>query len=154
MKNLSQLTEEFQGYCEREKLPQYSADELIHEEISERQRSYISDFIMRWERACELEPPRIVTSGREDHDDDGYGGSYTRYHVCEVPLDWSDEKIAEWVRDHFPAYHCEHAHDCCGHYYPSSATWARADVRSIYRGPDDDHVPLTILVSQGYHQNV
>lgn len=42
---------EFSAYCAEQGLPEASADELIHGDLSEAQRRYISDFIIRWEAA-------------------------------------------------------------------------------------------------------
>jgi len=43
------LYEEFQAWCDIQGLPQMSAEELLHEDITSEQRKYLSDFIHRWE---------------------------------------------------------------------------------------------------------
>lgn len=161
METLDQLTTELRGYCDREGLPQQCAQELLHEHYdNEKRRNYFQDFIDRWDRAEALEPPRRIGGFKEDgNNDDGYGDTFTKYHVCEVPFDWTDEQIDEWVRGHFYVYRCEHEYDCCGNYYPSSAEWARADVQARYRqycreDEGEKQRPLTILVTQGWAQNV
>ena len=43
------LTAEFQAYLMQQGLPQYSADELLHEELTDEQRRYVSQFILTWD---------------------------------------------------------------------------------------------------------
>jgi hypothetical protein len=55
------LTAEYQAWCEREGVPQWSADELLHASycpeseggvvLSAEQRAYVNGFIQRWEKA-------------------------------------------------------------------------------------------------------
>lgn len=40
---------EFGRWCEREHLPDMSADELLHEDITVEQRKWLTDFSQRWE---------------------------------------------------------------------------------------------------------
>lgn len=42
------LSAELAAWCSKEKLPYWSADELIHEDITGEQRKYLSAFIVRW----------------------------------------------------------------------------------------------------------
>lgn len=53
------LEREFSAYVAQERLPEGSADELIHGDLSEPQRRFISDFIRRWE-AAEAEEARLA----------------------------------------------------------------------------------------------
>lgn len=43
------LCEELKNFCEEEKLPHISADELLFEDITNEQRRWLSDFVRRWE---------------------------------------------------------------------------------------------------------
>lgn len=76
---------------------------------------------------------------------DEHGGRYVLLHAVSWPsatlgsLDANDQ--VEQLRHAFPAIHCQHAHDCCGHYYPSSP--------KITRLPSGRY-----LVSQAWNQNV
>ena len=45
------LCDEFQTWCDAQGLPEMSADELLYNDITSEQRSYISDFIHRWDAA-------------------------------------------------------------------------------------------------------
>lgn len=40
---------EYQEYLRVEGLGQFSAEEMLHEQITDRQRAWISDFLIRWE---------------------------------------------------------------------------------------------------------
>lgn len=44
-----ELCAEYQQWCEQQKLPAMSADELIFEKITDAQRAYVSAFVRRWE---------------------------------------------------------------------------------------------------------
>lgn len=37
----------------------------------------------------------------------------------------TDKFIEEYVEERFPAEHCQHAHDCCGHWYANTASFRR-----------------------------
>lgn len=57
------------------------------------------------------------------HDTHGVDGDeFTRYHVLNVPADWSEDDVRAWADEEFPARRCQHAHDCCGHFYPRKAS--------------------------------
>lgn len=45
------LSNRLMNYCKRESLPYLSADELIHEDITQAQRKWLSQFILEWEEA-------------------------------------------------------------------------------------------------------
>jgi hypothetical protein len=45
----TQLTEALNDWLTKNGLPHYSADELLHEELTDAQRSWITDFIIAWE---------------------------------------------------------------------------------------------------------
>lgn len=47
--NEADLCDEYQKWCEAQGLPLYSADELLHEDITPDQRKWLSDFCLRWE---------------------------------------------------------------------------------------------------------
>ena len=49
----------------------------------------------------------------------------------------------EWVTGNFPGEHCQHTHDCCGHWYARTGTLVETD--DVYD---------TSVVSQVYIQNV
>lgn len=54
---LDQLINEFQTFCSENNLPQMSADELFHEKyevLTQEQKTYILDFISRWEEEEEV----------------------------------------------------------------------------------------------------
>lgn len=91
---------------------------------------------------------KIITTSQTEDEDDGYGGGYTRYIIAEVPKGLTDEQIAELVREEFPGTRCEHEHDCCGHYYASTATWMRGQLGWNPEGSS------TVLIEQGWSQNV
>jgi hypothetical protein len=55
METEAQLCAEFQQWCDNQKLPQMSADELLHEDITSEQRKYLTAFIDRWEAMLERE---------------------------------------------------------------------------------------------------
>jgi hypothetical protein len=48
-----QFCDEYQAYLTAQGLPQMSADELLHEELTAEQRHRISDFYARWESILE-----------------------------------------------------------------------------------------------------
>lgn len=43
------LCKEYQDWVDAQGLPQFSADELICEDLTAEQRKYVSEFIERWE---------------------------------------------------------------------------------------------------------
>lgn len=45
---LAPLSAELEAYCQHEGLPLRCAEELLHEELTDRQRHWISDFVTRW----------------------------------------------------------------------------------------------------------
>jgi hypothetical protein len=49
MTDLDSLTAEYQSWLDNEGLPQLSADELLSEDLTPKQREYVSDFLRRWE---------------------------------------------------------------------------------------------------------
>lgn len=55
-----QLYEEFKSYCEAEKLPWVSADELLHEDLTEDQRKWVSAFVLRWDAALGSRHARLI----------------------------------------------------------------------------------------------
>lgn len=158
---LEKLEDQLKQYIRQEGLPELGVYQLLRGgvvDLTAEQQLALQDFEEQRDRALALEPPRIIDHFHEEHDDDGSGGSYTQYIVCEVPFQWSDEQIGEWVREEFPARHCQHEHDCCGQYYPGNAEWAKADVdawrRPLREQDGDEQPPLKLLVCQGYSQNV
>lgn len=48
VETLATLTEEYQAELTKRGLPQESADELLHHDLSEADRRYVSDFYERW----------------------------------------------------------------------------------------------------------
>lgn len=72
---------------------------------------------------------------REMHEN---GEGYTRYEVIAAP---GMQAARKWVEQWRPARHCQHGHDCCGHYYPTAA--------DVYRVGRERFV-----VVQRYYQNV
>ncbi len=62
------LIEEYQAELAKRGLPQMSADELLHEELSDEDRSYVSGFFNRWsaleeEERCFAEAEREAYAG-------------------------------------------------------------------------------------------
>lgn len=55
LETIDQLTTEYQDWCARNGLPQISADELLHETLTDEQRRYVSEFLIRWDEAAERE---------------------------------------------------------------------------------------------------
>lgn len=49
MNTLTSLTAEYQAKLTAFGLPQLSADELLHEDLTAEQRAYVSDFYNRWQ---------------------------------------------------------------------------------------------------------
>lgn len=48
------------------------------------------------------------------------GESYTMLTVFEASPGMCDKYVQESVDREFPVWRCQHAHDCCGHFYPST----------------------------------
>lgn len=49
------LCSEYRSWCSAQGLPQMSADELLHEDLTDAQRSYVSGFIQKWSWAVGAE---------------------------------------------------------------------------------------------------
>lgn len=82
-----------------------------------------------------------------ESDFEEYGcGHYTQHIICTVPKAATDQEVGEWVRSCYPSTRCHHEHDCCGHYYASTATWSPTQFK--------DNGTRTILVRQSWSQNV
>jgi hypothetical protein len=62
---------ELKMFCEQEKLPHLSACELIHEDLTDEQRRYVSNYIIRWD-AMEAAEQRAECK-RNGHRDTGRG---------------------------------------------------------------------------------
>lgn len=55
MTNISQLAIDFAAWTAEQGLPQVDAMELLAEDITDYQRSWLTDFVERWELAAEAE---------------------------------------------------------------------------------------------------
>lgn len=51
---------EFVAYCTQQGLPEMSAEELIHEDLTPEQRQWVSDFIVRWNVEVEGQDPEDI----------------------------------------------------------------------------------------------
>lgn len=52
----------------------------------------------------------------------------------------TDKQVAEYMEERYGREHCQHAHDCCGHWYASSADYKRHGV--------------LVVLKQFYYQNI
>lgn len=75
------------------------------------------------------------------------GDAFTRYRLWSVPSDWSYGDVSAWAHEEFPAQRCQHAHDCCGHYYPRKARI------TVVSGEEATNVAV-IMVRQRYVANI
>lgn len=82
---------------------------------------------------------------------DHYGGNVVRVTGWFAPEWWTREDIENVVAQRFPAEHCTHEHDCCGHYYPYAGRVI--DVVEYVRDDNDSPAHL-VLVRINYVQNV
>lgn len=62
---LNELSAELEAYCEAQRLPYLSADEMLHYlTLDEDQRRWLSDFVLRWD-AEEKRGRKLYECGRE-----------------------------------------------------------------------------------------
>ena len=84
--------------------------------------------------------PTLITRWTHEQDE---GTEYTVWTVLQVPTDWTDDIMAEYVADRFAGERCEHEHDCCGHFYGRPGFWSWHDARAGFA-----------LVSQTFYKNI
>lgn len=80
------------------------------------EQDWLGYFVTSWD----LQPKTLGTLQVGDDDDGGYDQLSARL----VPAAWKAEEIQKWVDLTYPAQHCQHSYDCCGHTYGGRGRWA------------------------------
>jgi uncharacterized Ntn-hydrolase superfamily protein len=68
--------------------------------------------------------------------DEQHGESATKYFRCVGLVD------RDWVAHRFPGTHCQHEHDCCGHWYANQGQIV------------GNEIDRTTIVAQSFYLNV
>lgn len=79
------------------------------------------DYPDRHSDDCAPDPSHMVradNAGGIRHSEGELGEYMVMIAPYFVPDWWDSEDIARVVEEKFPAEHCQHEHDCCGHWYP------------------------------------